>query len=144
MISSGEPKVTAPDARTVNAMGERVAILETRIAALKEDTTTIRAGMHGMNNEMQKFVAAETQCVNKLAQILDALKDLPLILASIAAFNEMRPDLRVVLTEREQRAGLTAFGKRFSMIVVAGAALVAILGGIAGGLVWLTQHLRPV
>jgi hypothetical protein len=144
MISSGEPKVTVPDARTVNAMGERVAILETRIAALKEDTTTIRAGMHGMNNEMQKFVAAEAQCVNKLALILEALKDLPLILASIAAFNEMRPDLRSVIADKEQRAGLSAFGKKFSMVIIAGAAFVGIIGGVIGALIWLTEHLKPV
>lgn len=137
-----EPSVV--DARTVNSMAERVAVLETRVGALKEDTSSIRSNIHGINNEMQKFVAAEMRCVDHLAKILDAIKDLPVLIGAVTAFNEMRPELRAVFEERSQRAGLASFGKRFTMIVGAGAALVAVLGGIAGGLIWLSQHLRPL
>lgn len=137
-------RVTVADTRTVNVMGERVAVLETRIASLKEDTATIRSNIHGINNEMQRFVAAEMQCVDKLAKILEAIKDLPLVVAAVATFTEMRPEIRALLAEKEQRAGLAVFGRRFAMIVGAGAACVAALGGIAGGLVWLSQHLKPV
>jgi hypothetical protein len=125
-------------------MAERVAILETRVGSLKEDTVSIRTNIHGINNEMQKFVAAEMRCVDHLGKILEAIKDLPVILGAVAAFNDMRPELRQVFDERAQRAGLAAFGRRFGMIVGAGVALMTLLGGIAGGLVWLAQHLKPL
>ena len=137
-----EPSIV--DARTVNSMAERVAVLETRVGALKEDTSSIRSNIHGINNEMQKFVAAEMRCVDHLGKILEAIKDLPILIAAVTAFNEMRPQLQQVFEERAQRAGLASFGKRFTMIVGAGAALVAVLGGIAGLLVWLSQHLKPL
>jgi len=135
---------TPVDARTVNSMAERVAVLETRVGALKEDTSSIRTSIHGVNNRMQEFVAAEMRCVDHLAKILDAIKDMPVLVASVTAFNEIRPELRAVFEERSQRAGLASFGRRFSMIVVATAACIAALGGIAGGLVWLSQHLKPL
>ena len=142
--SAATAEPTAVDVRTVNSMAERVAVLETRVGSLKEDTASIRSNIHGINNEMQKFVAAEMRCVEHLGKILDAIKDLPTIIGAVAAFNEMRPELRQVFEERSQRAGLSAFGKRFSMIAVAIAALIAAVGGIAGGLMWLSQHLKPL
>jgi len=75
-----EAPSTPVDARTVNSMAERVAILETRVGSLKEDTVSIRTNIHGINNEMQKFVAAEMRCVDHLGKILEAIKDLPVIL----------------------------------------------------------------
>ena len=143
MPPTAEPP-TIVDARTVNSMAERVAVLETRVGALKEDTSSIRSNIHGINNEMQKFVAAEMRCVDHLGKILEAIKDLPVLIAAVTAFNEMRPELRQVFEERAQRAGLSAWGKRFGMIVTAGAALVVIVGGIVAGAIWLTQHLKPL
>lgn len=140
---AGQLRIAA-DPRTTAAMAERVAVLETRMGALKEDTATIRTNIHGINNEMQRFVVAEMQCVDKLAKILEAIKDLPLVVSTVASFNDMRPELRALMAEREQRAGLAVFGRRFAMIVAAMAGLVAAMGGIAGGLVWLSQHLKPL
>lgn len=134
--------IVPTDPRTVASMAERVAVVETRMSALKEDTTTIRASLHSVNNEMQRFVSAEMQCADKLAKILDAIKDLPLVVAAVATFTDMRPELRALMAEREQRAGLAVFGRRFAMIVAAVAGLVAAIGGLAGGLVWLSQHLK--
>ena len=47
--------------------------------------------------------------------------------------------------KKEQQAlfQFAAFGRKFGMIVAAGAALVAVLGGVGGALIWLTQHLKP-
>ena len=137
-----EPSIV--DARTVNSMAERVAVLETRVGALKEDTSSIRSNIHGINNEMQKFVAAEVRCVDHLGKILEAIKDLPVLITAVTAFNEMRPGLQQVFEERHQRAGLASFGKRFSMIVAAGAAFVVMVGGMVAGAIWLAQHLKPL
>lgn len=144
MPEDGSALPPAADPRTTAAMAERVAVLETKTNSLKEDTSVIRANIHGINNEMQKFVAAEQRCVDHLGKILEATKDLPLVVAAVATFTEMRPELRTLMAEREQRAGLSAFGRRFAMIVAAAAGLVAVIGGIAGGLVWLSQHLKPL
>jgi len=137
-------QIVAPtDPRTVASMAERVAVLETKTNALKEDTSAIRFNLHGISNKMQEFVAAEMRCADNLAKIVEAIRDLPMIAAAMASFNEMRPELRDVFNERQRQEGLSAFGKRFAMIVAAAAGLVAAVGGIAGGLVWLSQHLRP-
>lgn len=132
------------DTRTVNSMAERVAVLETRVGSLKEDTSSIRSNIHGINNEMQRFVAAEMRCAENLAKILEGIKDLPIVVAAVATFTDMRPELRALMAEREQRAGLAVFGRRFAMVVAASAGLVAALGGIAAGVVWFAQHLKPL
>jgi hypothetical protein len=36
------------------------------------------------------------------------------------------------------------FGRRFAMIVGAGVAMMTLLGGLGAGLVWLSQHLKPL
>jgi uncharacterized protein YgbK (DUF1537 family) len=138
------PPAPIADPRIVSSMAERVAVLETRVVALKEDTSTIRSSVQGINNEMQRFVAVEMQCAEKLAKILEAIKDLPLVVAAVATFTEMRPEIRSLLTEREQRAGLAVFGRRFAMIVGAGVAMMTLLGGLGAGLVWLAHHLKPL
>ena len=127
--------------RTLSAMGERVAVVETQ---LREALPVIRTNIHGINNELQKVVAQGERCDRNLELILGKLGDLPTIAAATATFVAMQPDLREVLKEREQSLGLSAFGRKFTMVVAAGAALVAVLGGIAGGLVWLSQHLKPL
>jgi predicted component of type VI protein secretion system len=132
------------DSRTTVAMAERVAVLETKTNSLKEDTSVIRANIHGINNEMQKFVAAEMRCVEHLAKILEAIKDMPMLIGAVAAFTEMRPELREVIKDREQRRGVLSFGHRFALILGACVAVVSLLGGIGGMLVWLAQHLKPL
>lgn len=127
--------------RTLSAMGERVAVVETTI---REALPVIRNNIHGINNELQKVVAQGERCDRNLELILAKLTELPTIASAAATFATMHPDLREVLKEREQGLGLAAFGRRFGMIVAAVAALVAVIGGIAGGLVWLSQHLKPM
>jgi len=127
--------------RTISAMGERVAVVETQ---LREALPVIRTNIHGINNELQKVVAQGERCDRNLELILGKLSDLPTIAQASATFTSMQPELREVIKEREQRLGLSAFGRRFAMIVAAAAGLVAAVGGIAGGLVWLSQHLKPL
>lgn len=138
------PPGTLVDPRTVASMAERVAVLEERMVNLKTDTAQIRATTHDINGEMQKFVLAEMQCVERLSKILEAIKDLPILVSAVAAFNDIRPGLQTVLTEREQRVGIALFVKKFGMICAAGAAFAALFGSITAGIVWFIQHLKPV
>lgn len=131
------------ESRTIIAMSERLAKVEERQQSTREDLTVVRATLHSINNEMQKFVAAEQKCADYLSRIAESTKDLPAIANAVASFTEMRPDLRLVISEHEQRAGIAAFGRRFAMIIAAGAGLAAFLGSIGAGLVWLSQHIKP-
>lgn len=135
------PPVAGQPDRTLSAMGERVAVVETQ---LREALPVIRSNIHGINNELQKVVSQGERCDRNLELILSKLSDLPMIAAATSAFTSMQPDLREALKDREQSLGLSAFGRRFAMIVAAVAGLVAAIGGIAGGLVWLSQHLKPL
>ena len=127
--------------RTISAMGERVAIVETTI---REALPVIRNNLHSVNNVLTTVAAQGERCDRNLELILGKLSDLPTIAMATATFTAMAPELREVIREREQRLGLSAFGRRFAMIVAAVAGLVAAVGGIAGGLVWLSQHLKPI
>lgn len=127
--------------RTISAIGERVAVVETTI---REALPVIRSNIHGINNELQKVVAQGERCDRTLELILGKLSDLPTIALSAQAFAAMHPELREVLKEREQSLGLSAFGRRFAMIVAAVAGLVAAGGGIGAFFIWLSQHLKPM
>lgn len=140
MADAGE---VVAESRTLIAMSERLAKVEERQQSTRDDLTVVRSTLHSINGEMQKFVAAEQKCADYLSRIADATKDLPAIAAAVAAFTEMRPDLRAIISEREQRVGISVFGRRFAMVIAALAGLMAFLGGISAGLVWLSQHLKP-
>ena len=127
--------------RTLSAMGERVAVVETQ---LREALPVIRNNLHSVNNVLTTVAAQGERCDRNLELILGKLSDLSTIAMATATFTAMAPELREVIREREQRLGLSAFGRRFAMIVAAVAGLVAAVGGIAGGLVWLSQHLKPI
>lgn len=142
MTETIQPSVWAPDSRTLIAIAERVAVVETQQRANKEDMNVVRSSLHLINNEMQKFVAAEQQCASYLRQIAESTKDIPALATASSAFMEMRPELRALLSERDQRTGREEFGNRFSKIVAAAAALVLVIGGIVGGAIWLAQHLK--
>lgn len=135
------PPVEQHGDRTLSAMGERVAVVETQ---LREGLPVIRANIHDIRNEMQKVVAQGERCDRNLELILGKLGELPTIASAAATFAAMHPDLREVLREREQGLGLAAFGRRFGMIVAAVAALVVAGGGIGAFFIWLSQHLKPL
>lgn len=132
-----------PD-RTIVALSERVAIVETQQRALKEDTGVIRLTMHAFAQDMQKFVISEQRCADYLSAIAKSTEGLPVLATAVAGFIEMRPELHDVLQDRARREGVASFGRRMGMVIATLAGFVAMLGGIGAGLVWLAQHLRPV
>lgn len=76
-------------ANQLTRIGERVAQLDGRvtsdIAALKQDTQSIRAAMHDQNNTMQRFVAAEMQCAAGLATLTERVTQLAAQITPLAA-----------------------------------------------------------
>ena len=52
------PLVDGADRRTLTAVAERVAVVETRLDALKDDTTTIRRNIHESANQTQHVIAS--------------------------------------------------------------------------------------
>lgn len=133
-------EIAAPDGRTIVALSERVAVIETQQKALKEDTGVIRSSIHGINNEMQKFVQAEQRCVDALAQISQQTKELPSIAMATSAFLEMRADIKSVIDDRQQRIGIAELSKRAALLVSSIAAVIVICGGIAGLLLWMMRY----
>lgn len=130
--------------RTIVALSERVAIVETQQRALKEDTGVIRSTMHAFAQDMQKFVIAEQRCGDYLSAIAKSTEGLPALTTAVSSFIEMRPDLHDVLQDRARREGVASLGRRLGLVIATMAGFVAMLGGIGAGLVWLAQHLRPV
>lgn len=122
------------DPRTISALGERVAVVETKVTLLKEDTGVIRTTLHAVNNEMQRFVMVEQQCSNSLAQLVSLTKELPAIADYARDFINIRPALIAMIEEHQQRKG--AWGA----VVIAGSVIVGcatIGGGIASLVLWL-------
>ena len=70
MEGNGGDKVASEGSRTLVSLAERVAIVETKVGSLKDDTGVIRSTIHDINNRMQEFVAAEIRCGDSLQQLL--------------------------------------------------------------------------
>lgn len=60
---------TVSDPRTIVVLSERLAVVETKVGGLKDDTTVIRNNMAGVNHEMIRFVAIEERCAAALATL---------------------------------------------------------------------------
>jgi hypothetical protein len=63
------------DSRTMVVLSERVAVVETKVGGLKDDTTVIRNTLHGVNNEMSRFVAVEERCAAALLTLTGQMAD---------------------------------------------------------------------
>lgn len=64
--NNGSEPGPVPDSRTTIVLSERLAVVETKVGGLKEDTAVIRNSMHSINNEMSRFVAVEERCAAAL------------------------------------------------------------------------------
>lgn len=117
----------ANDDRVVSAMGERVARVETKIEGVERDTGIIRAAIHEINNEMQKFVGLEAQCVAHLAQILEDGKRRDLVLSEIVG------KVHALSDESFTRKGGWRAATRIATAIMA---LITMSGTIAAGIIW--------
>lgn len=117
----GGERVASEGSRTIVALSERVAVVETKVGALKEDTGVIRHNIHEINNRMTEFVALETKCANALNDLLG-----------------MKPIMDQLLGQVQQGKGA------WKAIGIVGTALmgaVSIGAVIASGIWWLL-HVR--
>ncbi len=133
MRTEGHPDV---DPRTITAHGERLAVVETKVDALGDDTKIIRSNMHGINADLQKIFIMEQRCESSLTQLLSLTKDLPTITATALSFTIMKDEIEVMIDERQQRKGA------WKAIVRSGAALVgaATIGGVIASIIFGHIH----
>ncbi len=112
-------------------LAERVAIVETKIGALKDDTQVIRATHHEINNRMQEFVAAERLCASNLGTLVATQAT---VTAQIAELTEAVQSLAITKAQVEGAWKATV---RFATLI---AALISAIAVLAGGLIWAIQH----
>lgn len=72
----------------LSRMGERVAALEAKHDAMKGDTEVIRRSVHDMNQEIQKVVLTEHQCLMRLENLTTLVEKLA-IFAQPKAWHEI-------------------------------------------------------
>lgn len=106
--------------------GERLVAVEVKIGQLQNDTKVMRAALHGVNGEMQKFVIQEERCVNSLEAIKDQTKHLPDIVATVHELRKIQPALEVLLEKSRERSGA------WKTWVGMGSGLVGAIGIITG------------
>lgn len=137
--SDGIERVASEGSRTLVALSERVAVVETKVGALKEDTGVIRSTMHSINNEMQRFVSVEQQCAAALNQLVALTKDLPTIAEHARDFVAMRSGLTSVIEEHHQRRGAWAAAATTGSVVLGS---ITVGGAIVGMVLWLMGHVH--
>lgn len=124
--------------RSVSAMGERVARVETKIEGIEKDTGVIRSTLHGINGEMQKFVMQEARCITALEMISERTKDLPEIVMKVHEIYELKPKVQLLHEESAARKG--AWGA-YVLVGTAATGAVAIIGSIGATAFWLLGKL---
>jgi len=117
-----------PD-RTLTALGERVAVVETKVGGVQDDLRRIGNHIHTISGAVTEISYLEKECAKSLTAITD----------TVARFESR---LETLIEDRAARRGVADFGKRFQMIVTAGAALAGILTGAGALLIWLAHALR--
>lgn len=108
--TSSDDGVTQSGFMTVlSRMGERVASLEAKHEALKDDTQVIRLNIHQINNELQKIVVANERNRQSLQHLTHQVGLLvtaaPAIASAVATFEGMRADLKAVIDHRQRGEG---------------------------------------
>ena len=117
------------DGRQSHATGERLAIVETKVNTVQEDLRRIGSHIHTISAAVQKISIVEERCLDGLTTIGETTK-------------RFEARLETLIEDHAARRGVADFGKRFQMIVTAGAALAGILTAAGALLIWLAHALR--
>lgn len=128
------------DDRSVVAMGERVARVETKIEGIEKDTSVIRQAIHGINGEMQKFVQAEQRCVDGLLAVQSQTAHLPELAFAMKEFTALQPRIVSLLEAEHRRVGAWKSWVVFGS-AVAGA--IGIITGIIVAAIEIIGYLHP-
>lgn len=120
------------DSRTVIALSERVAVIESHQRELSRDVRELRVGQQAMSETSTKSLAVNTE-------ILALARDLPNIASQVTAFNEMKVDLKETLDERQRRAG-----GRGALLIIGSfsVGLAAVGGALTTGFYSLLGHFK--
>lgn len=114
------------------ALAERVAVVETKIGALKEDTAIIRSTQHDTHNRMQEFVAAERMCAQNLGTLIEAQA------TTNAHLNRMAATVEELTLVKAQVEGGWKATVRFATLI---AALLSAGAAIVWAIMWSMGHL---
>lgn len=131
-MTAGSDSISSVDPRTIVALVERVAVIETRMIASKEDTAIIRATHHEINNRMQEFVAAERLCAANLGTLVATQT------TTNAQISELTATVKELTLARAEVEG--AWKATIRLATFAGAILAGLAASI-GGLMWSLGHL---
>ncbi len=114
----------APERRVMQS--ERLAIVETKVEGLKDDTGVIRSNIHAINEALQKVFILEERCERSLSQLLEITRDLPTIAASAQSFHTVKAQIENLVHESDQKKGA------WRAVVMLASALVgaATVGGV--------------
>ncbi len=126
------------DSRTMVALAERVAVVETKIGALKEDTAVIRSTQHDTHNRMQEFVAAEQMCAQNLGRLIEAQTTTNAQLSKLAATVE-----GLTLVRAQVEGGWKATVRFSTLIAAVLSGFVAVVGGVMWAMGHLAVHVSP-
>lgn len=126
------PSPIADGGRTIVALAERVAIVETKVGALKEDTGIIRATQHATNNEMQRFVAAEQLCAANLARLIDAQG------ITNRQISELTSAVDTLTAARHHLDGAWSAVSRMAVLI---GSVLAGSAAVIAGIMWALGHL---
>jgi hypothetical protein len=118
--------------RTLGAMAERMAVVETKVGTLKEDTGVIRNNIHVINNELQMVRAAETRC----ADALEAIQGM--MLARSVQVDKIEANVDALMIAKGTAEGAWAATVK---IFAAISAMIGIVGLLAAGGAWALGHL---
>jgi hypothetical protein len=126
--------------RTVAAVGERVAIVETKMVGLEKDTTVIRSTLHTINTELQKTVVHEANCARSLALIAEQTKCVPEIVSSLTGFEDLKPKLLRVIEESNARRSAWKVVLLIGSGIVGAATALGMLATLLAALPSLLHH----
>ncbi len=123
------PALAADSGRQSHVVGERMAVVETKVNSVQDDLRRIGNHIHTISQAVTKIEFVEQKCLEGLRGIGDTV-------------DRFETRLEALLAEQTKRQGIADFGRR--LIVGAGAALAAILGTMGAGLIWLSHALKAV
>lgn len=127
-MSSDTAERRTPD-RALTAMGERVAVVETKVGAIQTDLARIGTHIHQISNVVTEIGYVEKKCLEGLTAVG-------------ATVDRFEAKLEALIQDRSARQGVADFGRKFAMIITAGGALAAILTAAGALLIFLAHYLK--
>lgn len=130
----GEPEDDVPppaETRQTQVIGERMAIVETKVGGVQDDLRRIGTHIHTISQEVQKISIIEGKCLEGLKSVSDTVE-------------RFEAKLETLMNDQVGRMAISDFWRKFAMILTAAAALAVLMGAIGSGLIWLSHSLKAI